>query len=57
MIEILDFGAGSGVNIEMLSDFGNVYAFEPHKNTQEYLGKTLKKKIKIVKKFNKKNMI
>ena len=54
-IEILDFGAGSGVNIEMLSDFGNVYAFEPHKNTQEYLGKTFKKKkIKIIKKFNKK---
>ena len=39
----------------MLSDFGNVYAFEPHKNTQEYLGKTFKKKkIKIIKKFNKK---
>ena len=54
-IEILDFGAGSGVNIEMLSDFGNVYAFEPHKETQNYLKKKFKKKkIKIIKSFNKK---
>ena len=54
-IEILDFGAGSGVNIKMLSDFGNVYAFEPHKVTQNYLKKKFKKKnIKIVKSFSKK---
>ena len=39
----------------MLSDFGKVYAFEPHKVTQNYLKKKFKKKkIKIVKSLSNK---
>ena len=50
-ITILDYGAGSGVNIKMLSKFGDVDIFEPHKETAEYLIKKFKgKKYKVLKK-------
>ena len=56
-IKILDYGAGSGVNIEMLSKFGKVDIFEPHKDTAKYLKKKfINKKFKVLKKVsNKKN--
>ena len=40
-IKILDYGAGSGVNVEMLSEFGKIDIFEPHKDTAKYLKKNL----------------
>ena len=50
-INILDYGAGSGVNIKMLSKFGKVNIFEPHKQTAKYLKKKyLGKKFQILKK-------
>ena len=36
-IKILDFGSGSGVNIKMLSKFGDVSIFEPNKIAKSYL--------------------
>jgi len=36
-LNILDFGSGSGVNIEMLSKFGFVNIYEPHSETKKYL--------------------
>ena len=38
-INILDYGAGSGVNVDMLCKFGKVNIFEPHKQTAKYLKK------------------
>ena len=55
-LNILDFGSGSGVNIEMLSTFGFVNIYEPHLKTAKYL--TLKyknkKKFKVLKTIKKK---
>ena len=36
-LNILDFGSGSGVNVDMLSRFGLVYIYEPHLKTRKYL--------------------
>lgn len=47
-LDILDFGAGSGVNLKMLSKYGKVNIYEPHKETKNFL----KKKYKDKKKFN-----
>jgi len=48
--EILDYGAGSGTNINMLAKFGFVYVYEKDKKTQKYLNKKFNnnKKIKVV---------
>ena len=43
---ILDFGSGSGVNVEMLSKFGMVNIYEPHLKTRKYLKVKYKNKIK-----------
>lgn len=52
-IIILDYGSGSGVNIKMLSKFGKVNIFEPHKQTAKYLKKKYNsKKFKILKKIS-----
>ena len=40
-LKILDFGAGSGVNLSMLSRFGRVNIYEPHKKTQKFLKKKI----------------
>ena len=54
-IEILDFGSGSGTNLNMLSQFGKVYAYEPHKPTQKYLKLKFKnKKFNIISSIGKK---
>ena len=52
-ISILDFGSGSGVNIEMLSNFGFVNIYEPHQKTKKYLKKNYadKKKFRIIDSF------
>ena len=52
-ISILDFGSGSGVNIDMLSNFGFVNIYEPHQKTKKYLKKnyTDKKKFRIIDSF------
>jgi len=51
-IEILDYGAGSGTNINMLTNFGFTYIYEKDKKTTKYLIKKFnnKKKFKIIKK-------
>ena len=50
-ITILDYGSGSGVNVKMLSKFGKVNIFEPHKQTAKYLNKKYSsKQFKILKK-------
>jgi len=52
-INILDYGAGSGVNVGMLSKFGKVDIYEPHKETAKYLNKKYSaKKFKIIKKIS-----
>ena len=51
-LKILDFGAGSGVNIEMLSTFGKVDVFEKNKIALNFI----KKNIKINKAFSKLKM-
>jgi len=53
---ILDFGAGSGVNINMLSKIGFVNIYEPHKKTRNYLKKNFNdsKKYKILDNIKKK---
>ena len=38
-LNILDYGAGSGVNINFLKKFGKVTIFEPHQPTLTYLTK------------------
>ena len=45
-INILDFGAGSGVNIKMLSKHGKVNIYEPNYKTKKYLKKKYKNKKK-----------
>ena len=52
-VTILDYGAGSGVNIGMLSKFGKVNIFEPHEQTARYLKKKYSgKKYQILKKIS-----
>ena len=52
-VTILDYGSGSGVNIGMLSKFGKVNIFEPHKQTAIYLKKKyLGKKYQTLKKIS-----
>ena len=41
-LKILDFGAGSGVNTEMLSVFGKVDVFEKNKIALNFLRKNIK---------------
>ena len=41
-LKILDFGAGSGVNTEMLSEFGKVDVFEKNKIALNFLRKNIK---------------
>jgi len=54
-ISILDFGSGSGVNINMLSKYGHVNIYEPHLITRKYLRiKFKKKKYSIINKYTKK---
>jgi len=45
-IDILDFGSGSGVNINMLSKFGFINIYEPHPDTKNYLKHKYKNKNK-----------
>ena len=45
-VNILDYGSGSGVNIKMLSNFGFVNIYEPHKATSKYLKSIFKNKNK-----------
>ena len=54
-ISILDFGSGSGVNLDMLSQFGFVNIYEPHSDTKKYLKLKYKdkKKFKILSKIKK----
>jgi SAM-dependent methyltransferase len=49
-LKILDFGAGSGTNIEILKEFGNVEVYEKNKMINFFLKKKFKKnkKIKII---------
>jgi len=56
-INILDFGAGSGTNIQMLNSFGNVYVYEKNKKISDFLKEKFKssENIKIVKDFNNKD--
>ena len=53
-IDILDFGSGSGVNINMLSKFGFINIYEPHSDTKNYLKNKYKNKskFKILDKIN-----
>ena len=55
-LNILDFGAGSGTNIKMLSKYGFVNIYEPHFQTQKYLRIKYKnkKKYKILNKIDNK---
>ena len=53
---ILDFGSGSGTNVEMLSSFGKVDLFEKNLKARLHLKYRFKKKnIKIINKIKKKN--
>ena len=56
-INILDFGAGSGTNIQMLNSFGNVYVYEKNKKISDFLKEKFKssENIKIVEDFNNKD--
>ena len=45
-LNILDFGAGSGVNLKMLSKYGKVNIYEPHYKTKKYLKKKYNNKRK-----------
>ena len=54
-ISILDFGSGSGVNINMLSKYGHVTIYEPHLFTRNYLRRKFNsKKYSVIKKYTKK---
>ena len=54
-MSILDFGSGSGVNINMLSKYGHVNIYEPHLLTQNYLRRKFNsKKYSVIKKYTKK---
>jgi len=56
-INILDFGAGSGRNIRMLSKYGNVYVYEKDEKTASFLKEKFKKSenIEIIQKPNNNN--
>ena len=56
-INILDFGAGSGRNIRMLSKYGNVYVYEKDEKTSSFLKEKFKKSenIEIIQKPNNNN--
>lgn len=43
-IKILDFGSGSGVNLNMLANFGIVHIYEPHIKTKKFLKSKYSKK-------------
>ena len=53
-LNILDFGSGSGVNLKMLSKYGKVNIYEPHRKTKNYLKKNYKnkKKFKVLNHIN-----
>ena len=54
-INILDFGSGSGVNVNMLSKYGHVTIYEPHLLTRNYLKKKFNsKKYSVITKYTKK---
>ena len=55
-LKILDYGAGSGANIEMLSKFGKVFVYEKNNDAQNYLKKkfTNNEDIIILENFEKK---
>jgi len=55
-MSILDFGSGSGTNINMLSEYGKVDVYEKDKETSNFLKKKYKqKRISVLKKcFSKK---
>ena len=54
-IKILDFGSGSGVNINMLSTFGQVSIYEPNKSAKSFLREKYKgKRFKIINNFKNK---
>ena len=36
-LNILDYGAGSGTNVEILSSFGEVYVYEKDEKTSKFL--------------------
>ena len=56
-LNILDFGAGSGRNIRMLSKYGNVYVYEKDEKTSSFLKEKFKgfENIKIIQKPNNNN--
>ena len=53
-LNILDFGSGSGVNIQMLSKFGFVNIYEPHSETRNFLRLKYKnkKKFRVIENLN-----
>ena len=54
-INILDFGSGSGVNVDMLSKYGRVNIFEPHLPTRNFLRRKFNsKKYSVIKEYTKK---
>jgi len=54
-LRILDYGAGSGTNVHMLSKFGKVFVYEKNKDAQNYLKKkfTNNENIDILENFDK----
>ena len=52
-LQILDFGAGSGTNIDVLSKFGKVHIYEKNKKMNNYLKKkySKSKKVKSIQNF------
>lgn len=57
-LKILDFGCGSGTNINVLKKIGKVEAFEKDKTTREYLSYKYKNfsNVKIIKKIKSNNL-
>jgi len=56
-INILDFGAGSGTNVKMLNQFGNVYVYEKNKKISDFLKEKFKfsKNIKVIEEIDNKD--